>query len=51
MIESYVGNRSGSGMDTRPIAVFAAIALGVLQLLSTIFGIAVRARFNQRGWG
>jgi hypothetical protein len=43
MIKTLVGSGSGSRMDPRRIAAFAAIALGVLQLLSTIFGIAVRA--------
>ena len=43
MNESFVGSGSGSRMDPRRIGAFAAIALGVLQLLSTIFGIAVRA--------
>lgn len=41
--ESFVGGGSGSRMDPRRMTAFAAIALGVLQLLSTVFGIAVRA--------
>jgi hypothetical protein len=43
MNEIFVGSGSGSRMDPRRIGAFAAIALGVLQLLSTVFGIAVRA--------
>ncbi|MDQ6878754.1 MAG: hypothetical protein M3082_13915 [Candidatus Dormibacteraeota bacterium] len=41
--ENFVGSGSGSRMDPRRIGAFAAIALGVLQLLSTIFGIAAKA--------